>query len=225
MAGRTQECASYFDKEPHALTLLRAKEVEKDLNRARVLPALRDFKKQFWGNVGILSPITTVYPDTSLRYVVGYKLSFDFPWSGKEDNGRFGVGKEVPITATHVISAQHAGRSLAQITGSLDFAEPQSQRAIVVTSDLGINIADRLRGVESAEVARMARDGFLLEEVRLEDKIVTPTHTLIDSFRDRDGVDLELIELLARYGESLRIAGLLPRQLDTLGKIKAAVCA
>lgn len=220
---RTAECPSYYDKEPHALTLLRAKEVEKDLNRARVLPALRGFKDQFWGKAGVLSPITTVYPDTSLRYVVGYKLSFDFPWSAKEDTGRFGITREVPVTATHVVSAYHAGRSLAQITGSLDYSEPPSQRAIVVTSDLGINIADRLRGVESAEVAKMAKDGFLLEEVKLEDKIVPPTHTFIDSFKDRQGVDLELIELLARFGESLRVAGLLPHQLDALGKIKAAI--
>ena len=225
MAGRRQECASYFDKEPHALTLLRPREVERDLNKARVLPGLRGFKDQFWGTNGVLSPITTVYPDTTLRYVVGYRLSFDFPWTAKDDGGVFGIRREVPATATHVIRAEHIGRSLAEITGSFDFSDPPSQRAIVVSSDLGLSVADRLKGVESTGVAEMAKAAFLLEEVKLEDKIVPPTNTLIDSFRDRAGVDIELVELLTKYGERLRAAGLLPPQLETRGKIKAAIYA
>lgn len=202
---RREECPSYFDSEPHALALLRAKEAETDLIRAGVLPALRGFNEQFWGKAGVLFPITTVYPDTSLRYCVGYRLSFGFPWRERVDGGRFGIGREVPVTAHHTIYANLTGES-SEGTRSLEFTGPPSQKAIVVTSVLGIDVAERLRGVESVEVAQMAEDTLLDEKVQLEDRVAPTANTLVDTFRDRVGVDLELIALLTRYGKSLQAA-------------------
>lgn len=219
---RRTDCPSYYDREPRALALLRAREAEKDLIRAGLLPALRGFKEEFWATRGVLSPITTVYPDTSLKYCVGYKLSFGFPWSEKVDGGRFRRGREVPITAYQIISAELTGES-SEGTSSLDFTQPPSQKAIIVTSVLGIDVAERLRGVESAEVAQMAEDALLDEKVQLEDRVAPTIHTLVDTFRDRMGVDVELVSLLTRYGESLKAAGLLPPQLDIRGKIRAAI--